>query len=729
MKLLPSLASRRTGDATAGRVSSALILGLIAGSNVVVTIVPLGSVVFSGALAPYSIPGTRLVLLGNAIVCLFIALGSGYRGAVGMSPPATLVVLAGIAATLPLQSDTLFATMIAAIAIAALATGVATMLLGSFRLANLIRFVPFPLACGFVAGIGGLCFKIAFSLMGVTAALPKPESLLQPFTALNWGIGVAYGLGLFLLTRRRKSPLILPASFVLTIAAFYLVLSFLGVSPAEAEAEGLLLAGVSESADGGLRLLLDPAILGLVDWAVVATQVPVLLALVLMTVLCLVIYLGAFELAGDLELDWNSEFRVTGLASMAAGGFGTPPGCLSLPPSLRNRIFGVDTRLAGITTALFVATVCVFGNAALRLVPTPLVGGMLLFTGAMLLDAWLVQVRRKLPGPEFGIVVLIFLTILFFGFLAGVGVGAAVLVVFLLTRLAALNPVESHFTARQRRSSRSRSIPDQAILRMHGERALAYKLRGYIFFGTAHTLADRLKQSLQSDPKPACILLDFGHTIGVDVSAVNALGRFILAAHHSGTRVALNGTSRELDVGLKQSLPLSVHDDLLVTDDTDQALERCEDLVLAAHTHAPDDEPERVDSGLLEVVADDLAAYLDRQILFEDLVADLDAWLEPIDFATGETIVATGEKSRGALLLATGRAGRFDAAGSRLAECGPGEVIGDVNVGERRTPGEVRATEPCRALLLTPAAAAWLERNEEALALRFYRYVVANAAL
>ncbi len=729
MKLLPFLASRRNGDATAGRVSSALILGLIAGSNVVVTVVPLGSVVFSGALAPYSIPGTRLVLLGNAIVCLFIALGSGYRGAVGMSPPATLVVLAGIAATLPLQSDTLFATMIAAIAIAALATGVATMLLGSFRLANLIRFVPFPLACGFVAGIGGLCFKIAFSLMGVTAALPKPESLLQPFTALNWGIGVAYGLGLFLLTRRRKSPLILPGSFVLTIAAFYLVLSFLGVSPAEAEAEGLLLAGVSESTDGGLRLLLDPAILGLVDWAVVATQVPILLALVLMTVLCLVIYLGAFELAGDLELDWNSEFRVTGLAAMAAGGFGTPPGCLSLPPSLRNRIFGVDTRLAGITTALFVATVCVFGNAALRLVPTPLVGGMLLFTGAMLLDAWLVQVRRKLPGPEFGIVVLIFLTILFFGFLVGVGVGAAVLVVFLLTRLAALDPVESHFTARQRRSSRSRPIPDQAILRMHGERALAYKLRGYIFFGTAHTLADRLKQSLQSDPKPTCILLDFGNTTGVDVSAVNALGRFILAAHHSGTRVALNGTSRELDVGLKQSLPLSVHDDLLVTDDTDQALERCEDLVLAAHTHAPDDEPERVDSGLLEVVADDLAAYLDRQILFEDLVADLDAWLEPIDFATGETIVATGEKSRGALLLATGRAGRFDAAGSRLAECGPGEVIGDVNVGERRTPGEVRATEPCRALLLTPAAASWLERNEEALALRFYRYVVANATL
>ena len=729
MSLFQSLASRRTGDAAAGRVSSALILGLIAGSNVVVTVVPLGSVVFSGALAPWSIPGTRLVLLGNAIVCLFIALGSGYRGAVGMSPPATLVVLAGIAATLPLQSDALFATMVATIAVGALATGLATMLVGSFKLANLMRFVPFPLACGFVAGIGGLCFTIAFSLMGATQALSSPGSLLQPFTALNWSIGVAYGLGLFLLTRRRKSPLILPVSFVLTIAAFYLVLSLLGVSLADAEAEGLLLAGVSESADGGLRLLFDPAVLRLVDWAVVATQVPVLLALVLMTVLCLVIYLGTLELAGDLELDWNSEFRVTGLASMAAGGFGTPPGCLSVPPSLRNRIFGVDTRLAGIATALFLGIVCVFGNAALRLVPTPLVGGMLLFTGATLLDSWLVQVRRKLPGPEFAIVVLIFLTILFFGFLVGVGVGAVVLVVFLLTRLASVDPVESRFDARERRSRRNRPVPERAILRLNGERALVYRLRGYVFFGTAHTLADRLKQSLRTDPKPICILLDFGNTTGVDVSAVNAIGRFILAAHHSGTRVALSGTSRELDLGLKQSLPPSVHDDLLLAGDADQALERCEDLVLAAHNRAPDDPPERVGSGLLEVVADDLAAYLDRQILFEDLAADLDPWLEPIDFAAGETVVETGDKSRGTLLMATGRAALFDAAGSRLAECGPGDVIGGVDGGERKPRGEVRATEPCRALLLTPAAAEWLEQNEEAVALRFYRYVVANAAL
>lgn len=701
------------------RIPSALTLGLIAGSNVVVTVVPLGSVIFSGALAAYSVPGTRLVLLGNAIVCLFVALGGGFRGAVGMSPPATLVVLAGIAATLSLPSDALFATMVATIAIGSLATGLCATLLGSFRLANLVRFVPYPLACGVVAGIGALCFKIALSLMGATPGFANLDSIVEPFTVLNWALGTAYGLGLFLVTRRRRSPLILPVSFALAIAVFYFVLYLLDGSLADVEANGLLLAGVSEPAGGGLWPLVDPAVLGQVDWTAVAMQIPSLLALVLITLLCLVIYLGAFELAGGMELDWNNEFRTTGLASMAAGIGGTPPGCLSVPPSLRNLMFGVEMRIAGISAALFIAIVCVFGSAALRLVPTPIVGGMLMFTGATLLDTWLVKIRGRLPRPEFAIIILIFLTILFFGFLVGVGVGTLVLVGFLLTRLASVDPVASRFTARDRGSSRSRPVPDRAILRMHGKRVHAYTLRGYIFFGTAHTLADRLKQSLDAEEKPICILLDFDSTTGADVSAVNAIGRFILAAHQAGTRVTLSGVSKELDFGLKRDLPASAHDRLLLAEDMDEALERCEELVLAAHTE---------DSSLLEAVADDLTAYLDRQILFEDLVSDLDPWLKPIEFATGETLGPTGDKPMGALLLASGRAALFEASGNRLAEYGPGDVIGRVDPAPAATANDVRASEPCRALSLTPAAAAWLEKNEQGLMLRFYRYAVTHSA-
>ena len=728
MNPLGELASSLYGTATSRKTWAALVLGLIAGSNQVVSKVALASVVFAGALAPYSGQGTRIVLLGNAVVCLFIALGSGFRGAVGTSPPALLIVVAGIGAALTLQGDVLFATMIAIIAIGSLATGLCAMLLGSFRLANLIRFVPYPLACGFVAGIGALCFKIAFRSMGVTLDSLNPESVLEPLAVANWGLGIAYGLGIFLATRRFKSLLILPGSFAAATALFYLTLALLDISIAEAETAGLLLAGMSESAAGGFWPLFDPAVLGQVDWSAVVTQVPNLLALVLMTFLCLVIYLGAFELAGNLELDWNREFKVVGLASMAAGAGGAPPGCLTVSPSLRNLMFGADTRLAGIFVALFVAIVAISGNAVIRLVPAPLVGGVLLFTGATLLETWLVGVRRKLAWPEFAIVLLIFLTILFFGFLVGVGVGALVLVIFLLTRLAAVDPVESRFTAREHRSNRIRPIPERAILRMQGERVQVYKLRGYIFFGTAHALADRLKQSLSSDPQPVCILLDFGAVTGCDVSAVNALSRFILAAESNGSHIALTGTSKEFDFGLRRNLPSSVHDRLLLTSDADKALERCEDLVLEAYTRVSGDDAAGVDSQLLQRVADDLTTYLDRQILFEDLVSELDPWLEPIEYRAGETIASYGEKTRGMLLLTIGRVALFDSSGTRLAERQPGDVIGPgADLGGRSARFEVRATEPCKASMLTPEAARWLEKNEPTLMLKLYRYLVGQA--
>lgn len=706
-------------------VIPALTLALIAAANIVVGTVALGSFVYAGDLAPWSTQGIRLILLGCCVVCLITALASGLRGAVATPPAPLMIVMAGIGAGLALQGERLFVTMAAVTALGALATGLCAALVGWFRLTHLVRFVPWPLACGFVSGTGAVAILVALSQLGVRLERETFGALFEPLALSRWGLGVAYGLGLLAATRRWKSPLILPASFAAAVALFHLSLTLFDVSTDEARTAGLLFAGMAEAPEGALLPLLDPDRLGLVDWAAVAGQVPDILALVVVGLLCLVIYLSGLELAGNVELDWNREFRAMGLASMASGLGSGPPGSIVVPITLRNLRLGADTRLAGVFTALLVGAALLIGDAVLSLVPLPLIGGVLLFTGAIMLDEWLIKVRRRLPWPEFAIVVLIFLTILFFGFLVGVAVGAVVLVAFLLTCLASVDPVEARFDARERRSRRNRPVPERAILRLHGERARIYRLRGYIFFGTAHKLADRLKRALGADPRPICVLLDFGATTGVDVSAVNAIGRFILAADRAGTRVALSGTSKKLDLGLKQGLPAPVHDRLLLAGDADRALERCEDLVLAALTQPPSEETGRADSALLEAVADDLASYVDRQIAFEDLVAHLDAWLEPVEFAAGETIVAGGEEPAGTLLLASGRAVLLDASDSRLAECGAGDPIGRLprSLGHAEAV-EVRASKPCRTLLLAPEVARRLEKNEPALMLRFYRYIV-----
>ena len=77
------------------------------------------------------------------------------------------------------------------------------------------------------------------------------------------------------------------------------------------------------------------------------------------------------------------------------------------------------------------------------------------------------------------------------------------------------------------------------------------------------------------------------------------------------------------------------------------------------------------------------------------------------------------------LLLTIGRVALFDASGTRVAERRPGDVIGPRDgPGGRSASFGVRAVERCQASMLTPEAAGWLEKNEPALMLKLYRYLV-----
>jgi len=94
--------------------------------------------------------------------------------------------------------------------------------------------------------------------------------------------------------------------------------------------------------------------------------------------------------------------------------------------------------------------------------------------------------------------------------------------------------------------------------------------------------------------------LDFGGVSGFDFSSVNALGRFMRAAHGAGTRVAIGGASQRFVDELRRNLPAPVFDKVLVEPSADLGLERCEDIVIGDYL-AGDSEDGSV--ALLETVA------------------------------------------------------------------------------------------------------------------------------
>ena len=699
----------------------ALSVGISSGLTLLAIQLAYGTYIFSGALAPYSSQGVGLVLFGNFAACLLIALFGGYRGAISGLSLLLVFVMATIAATVEAEDEKLFATTACALIISAVATGVFCLLIGRFRLANLLRFIPYPVSVGFVAGIGGAVCLAALSLMSPNPDGSTASALLEPAALWTWLPGFAFGIALYVVQRRWKNPLILPVSVVLAIGAYHLALSALGLSGDEARAAGLLL---TSTAQGNLWPTLSPADLMYVDWSAIVGQLPNMLTLVVIALICVIMNTAGLEVAMDADLDWDREFQVTGATSIVTGIGGGMVGTVIVPASFRSKLFRATSRLTGVIAACVVGGALLLGDGMLELVPTAYIGAMLVFTGLGMLDEGLVRSRKRMPGSDYAIILLIFFAIIFFGLLEGVGAGAVATLVFFAIRLSRVDPIASHFTVRERRSNKARSIPDRAILLAEGDQVQAYQLQGYIFFGSVGALADRLTKSLEGPSRASCLMLDFTQVSGFDFSAVNVVARSVRRANTAGVQVVLSGLSEKLRLSLERNVAPAVFAELWLEPDADLGLERCEELVIAAwSTDAARMEQRR--TSLLERASEDLERQLQRQVHFEDLIEALQPWLASRDYAAEEILAGSDTPYEGLQLLVSGHASVQDSAGTRLRQCRPGDVIwlADPAAGARTT---VVADDPCRTMLLTPGARRWLEEYEQGLIIDLYRYLFAD---
>lgn len=716
---LNELASELRVDLRSEKAFPALAAGFTSGLSLLARQVAYATVIFSGPLAFHSSQGVGLILFGNFAACLIIALMGGYRGAISGLSSALVIVMAAIGSTMDGSGHALFVTMSVALMLSAVVTGACCLVIGRFRVANLMRFIPFPVAGGFVAGIGGAVCLAALSLMGADwRAVP---ALFEPAIIWRWAPGVAYGVGLYCAMKRWNNGLILPVSVVIAGIGFHLALAGLGISDDAAHADGLLL---SSTAEGNLWPALFPADLAYVQWDKLAEQAPRMLVLILVTFIVMAMNFAGLELATEQELDWDREFRVAGAASMVAGLGGGTVGTLAVSASVRSKLLGATTRWTGVIAALVIGVALFLGDGMLELVPASLVGGILIFAGCGMLDKGLVTSCKRLPWSEYGIILLIFVAITSFGMIEGVGVGMITTLVFFAVRLSRVDPIQSRFTARERESNKVRSIPDRAILLSEGDRVVAYRLRGYLFFGSVCPLADNLRKSLKGTSRPVCLILDFSAVSGFDYSAVNVLCRFLQTATTLGVRVILSGTSEGLKTGLVQNLPNALSDGLLLEPDVDRALESGEEIVISAWKKDADG-AQGGRASLLDDTAEDMERFLERQIDFEGLVEELRLWLRPCRYSVGEAVAGRDSPNNGLQLLTSGRVSGYDSNGVRLFQCGPGDTIWPLGAPEQRAT-RVIAEEACQTVVLTAVALEGLEENEPGLTSKLYRYLLAG---
>ncbi len=728
-----SLVSELSADATSEKMLSALSTGVVAAILYVIFELLFAAMIYSGSLSPLATRGAGLTLCGGFLLCLFAALTSGFKATVSMPQDAPAAVLSTMALTIAAtlgegaSMDAAFMTVAAVLALSAFLTGIAFIVIGRFRLANLLRFMPFPVVGGFVAGIGFLFIVGGMAVMcGIPVSLNTLSRLAAPDMILKWLPGVAYGVVLFAITLRYSHFLILPGSLVAGMALFYMAIAVCGMSIDGAKAVGLLVSGVP--ADG-----LWPAFtlkdLTLIDWPAVRQQLPGVFAVVLVTVVGMLLNVSGIELAAGEEMDMNAEFMSGGIGNCLSGLGGCFPGYPAISLSLLGLKTGADTRLTGVVTALIVGGVLFIGGRLLEFFPKTLLGGMLLFLGFSLIHEWIVTSRKRMPLPDYLIVVSIFLVIGVFGFLQGVAFGLVAAVIFFVIRFSRVPVIKSEFTALNRRSVKERSVPHRKLLSAGGERIRGYELTGYLFFGSTTTLLESLNGALSSEPHPDFILLDMTHISGFDISAVNNFQRFALNAGAADTAVAVTAAPDCFIEAMKQSVSNKAMQNITIFQDLDRGLEWCEEKLIERLFSAKTDDASMRDA-LFHQSVDDFMAYLERQEHFEHLVDCLSPWLEHREYSIGSVILKKGEPVKGLYLLTCGTATENDPdTGIRMRSFVPGNVIAAVAAFDNYTaPTTIQAESDCKMVFLSLDARKLLERETPSLAIALHGFLIRSVS-
>src|SRR5262249_37780916 len=267
-----------------------------------------------------------------------------------------------------------------------------------------------------------------------------------------------------------------------------------------------------------------------------------------------------------------------GSQNLVAGAGGGIPGYPAVSLSLLAARLGAPNRFVGVIVAVITGLVLVLGDLVLNLVPTPLLGSLLLWIGAAVTFEWLVLTARRLELWGYLIVVLIFLVIVLVSFTTGILVGLVAAIILFVVEYGNLDSIRHVLTGQDYQSTYEVSEERHESLRLHGGAILIVRLQGFIFFGTSdrlrRTIEDRLSESVRF------LIIDFGRVTRVDSSAVVSFIRLGQIAERRGFTMVITGMKEPVKRALTRSgLKVGAH--LRLDPDFDDGLVWCENRLLA----------------------------------------------------------------------------------------------------------------------------------------------------
>lgn len=723
LKSIKNLASEITQDFVSARLLPGFTSGLVVGLIEVILAISFAALIFAGELSGYVSIGIGIALIGAIITGVAVALITSLPGTVAGNqdaPSAILAVMAaGIVVSMPdgvIGIET-FATVVVAIALTTFLCGIFFLSLGYFNLGNLVRFLPYPVVGGFLAGTGWLLVSGSISMMtDLSINLSGLAALFQIENLLLWIPGLVFAITLLVILKRYDHSFLLPGLVFGAIILFYLVTYMAGFSIGELSDQGMLLGPFPEV---NLLRTFPLSALAQVNWISILAQTVNIAIVLAISSISLLLNASGLELEAEGDMDLNRELRAAGTGNLFAGLFAGLPGFQQLSLSAMNQRLGAGTRLTG----LFAAGVCLaalaVGTAFISLIPKFVIGGLLLYFGLTFLYEWVYETWFKLPKADYFVILLILVVIASVGFLEGIAIGILVAIIFFAVNYSRVDVIKHSLTAATFQSRIARPKLHKRILRRYGNQVLILELQGYIFFGTANQLLEQIRAHLINyvENRLCFILLDFSGVTGIDSSVVLSFRKLNKMVQNNQAIIVLTGLSEKIETFLRKSGVLDLDEDSFhISSDLDYGVEWCEEKLLQS-------------TGVLNRdTSKSIQAHLEEMIGDTEITARIMGYLEKDQLPAGTHFIHQGDSPGALYFLEDGMVtAQLEISGEeprRLNTMSSENMVGEIGfyLGSKRNASVITET-PATLYRLTTEALSKMESQDPEAAALFHKYI------
>ena len=513
-----------------------LLQDLIAGMIVAVVAIPL-AIAFGISSGVGPTEGLVTAIIAGFIISAF----GGSKVQIGGPTGAFIVIIYGI-----IQQHGLTGLLIATIM-----AGILLILMGVFKLGNVIKFVPYPVIVGFTAGIAVTIFSTQMNDlfgMGIQDApadfIHKWICYFQHWRDINWwafAIGIASLLIIIFSTKlSKKIPGSLVAIVLMTLVV-WLLRKFGGITSITTIGDLYTLpSGMPAPHLPELNLSDGQTLINLIQELFPSAFTIAMLGAIESLLSAMV----ADGVIGDKH-NSNTELIAQGVANVVTPFFGGIPATGAIARTMANINNGGRTPIAGMIHAVILLLVLLCFGPLVGMIPMACLAGVLIIVSYNMSGWREIVTLSKAPKSDVIVMLVTFVLTVIFDLTIAIEIGLLLAVILFLKRTNETTVIRSFSDEIDPTLSNDIRLHGNDLEKLHiPPHTEVYEIDGPYFFGIANKF-DEISQRMGTDGQKVRILR-MRKVSFMDSTGIHNLEQLFVRSQRCGMTLVLSGVNENV---------------------------------------------------------------------------------------------------------------------------------------------------------------------------------------